>query len=121
MLRQIRIEDLSLSCIMRSSGQEAARKLEECFGITEHIEIDLNNVEIVSMSFLDELIYRLYESTNLDKVIFRVCDVFIKDKLERIAQIRSVRIRYRSGEEGISIATPRSPILHEATLAITKT
>ena len=121
MLRQIRIEDLSSPCVMRSRGREAAHKVEECLGTTEHIEIDLTSVEIVSMSFLDELIYRLYESTNLDKVIFRVYDAAIKDKLERITQIRSVRIRYRSGEEGVSIVTPRSPILHKATLAITKT
>lgn len=121
MLRQIHIEDLSSPCVMRSSGQKAAHKLEEYLGARECAEIDLDNVEIVSMSFLDELIHHLHESTNLDKVIFRVSDSAIKDKLERIAQIRSVKIRYRSGEEGVSIVTPRSPILHKATLAITKT
>lgn len=121
MLKQIRIEELSSPCVMRTRGQEAAHNLEEYLGVAQYIEIDLGNVEIVSMSFLDELIYRLHESTNLGKVIFRVGDSVIKDKLERIAQIRSVKIRCRSAEGKVNVVTPRPSILHEATLVTTKT
>lgn len=98
MSRRIRVTQLSSRCITRSRGQNAGRKLQRYLEAGP-VEIDLDGVEMLSMSFLDGLICHFIEHGNEELVTFRVSDPAVKNKLARLAAIRCVTLYYRSGDQ----------------------
>lgn len=66
------------------------------------VALDLQS-DIISMSFLDEIVRRLLEEGHLGDVIFSVHAQDTIDKLSRIADVRAARILYR----GVNTEKPR--------------
>ena len=91
----IDIKDLCSSCMTRVRGRETASKLIEYVQNDKSLIINLNNVDILSFSFLDELIFWLAASANMRNVIFRVDSEIVQDKLARIVAIRDVVLFYQ--------------------------
>jgi hypothetical protein len=63
------------------------------------VEIDLSGAELLSMSFLDEIVVKLQESGQLDRVTFLAADPSAQQKLARIAGIRNMSIFFRTKKE----------------------
>lgn len=62
----------------------------------EPIELTLDGAELVSASFLDEVVRQLAETQALDRVTFVTGDNWMVQKLGRIAAIRGQTIYTRS-------------------------
>ena len=84
------ITSLTNPCITRSRGKEAALKLASYIDNC-HVAIDLRNAELVSLSYLDELICYYLDSVNKGNIIF-ISNKNIDSKLSKIAAVRSVNI-----------------------------
>lgn len=86
----IDIHNLSPVTITRQRGREAFGKLIALAPGDKHTEIDLSTAELISTSFLDELLLRLSKQGgwSLDRVVF-VLDS--DEKLDRLVKICSLR------------------------------
>ena len=119
MRKHIHISQLSSPCITRWRGQEAGEKLQGYLE-DEPIEIDLNEVEMVSLSFLDGLVSYLLTLGSMDKVIFRASDPMVEDKLARVAGIRLAPLFYRVGDGDIRQLVPKHTISKKPTFVPSK-
>lgn len=90
------ITNLTNPCITRSRGKEAALKLSSYID-KYHVAIDLRNAELVSLSYLDELICHYLDSVNKGNIIF-ISNKNIDSKLSKIAAVRSVTIHCRNSQ-----------------------
>ena len=81
----------------RSKGEVVCHKLS-AFLDSQNVEIDLDRAETISISFLDGIISSLAVDSVLDRVIFKTDNNVTRDKLSRIAEIRSIDIYYRSSK-----------------------
>ncbi len=119
MERHIHITELHSLCIMRWRGEKAYEKLQ---GYLQEglVEVDLDGVELLSMSFLDGLVSKLIAFHLADKVTFRVSDPTVRDKLARIAGIRSATLFYRSGDQDTRQVLPKAEMLYKATFVASK-
>ena len=89
------ITELASATITRSRGHEAYHKLQGCLA-GGAVEIDLSGTELLSMSFLDEIVAKLQESGQLDRVTFLAADPSAQQKLARIAGIRNTSVFFRA-------------------------
>ena len=117
--KHIFIEQFVQPCITRQRGKEAFSKLQEYLMETP-VEIDFSNCEIVSLSFLDELISQICKSSELNKVIFRAPNPLIEDRLARISGFRNVSIFCRTNNKAVYEVTPQLPVLEKATFVSDK-
>lgn len=107
------IDQLARPCITRERGKEAATKLLKYLN-DNRIVLDLNNVEILSFSFLDEFIFWLAGSANMRNIVFRVNDQIICDKLARIVAIRQMWLYYQTGNEKPHLLEPKESKSYKA-------
>lgn len=105
-MKSVYISELSKICVTRKRAQEASSRLQPYLksGI---VEIDLDSVEVVSTSFLDELILQLVKADSIEKVVFKCSTSIIEDKLARISGIRATKAYYRFGNGRIHEITPK--------------
>jgi len=113
------IEQIVQSCITRYRGKEAFSNLQK-YLVKTPIEIDFSNCETVSLSFLDELISRISQSFELNKVVFRVPNQLVEDKLAHISRFRNVAIYCRTSNDSVHRVIPQSPTLEKATFLSSK-
>ena len=100
MSRIIQLKDLAPSAVSRSRGLEAYEGILKQLKPGVSLEIDLRGQELISMSFLDEIVIKLQSANLLDKVTFLFADDDIHQRLAQIAAIRDAQIFYkRSGKE----------------------
>ena len=102
----INIKDLSYPCVTRARAKEASDKLEGNLD-SGVLEIDLRDVDIISMSFLDELIVRFLIPVSTGQIIFKINNDLVKDRLSRIAGFRSVAIYYQCDSRKILKVTAK--------------
>ena len=100
----INITELSNPCITRNRGKEAATKLAKY--LDRFIEIDLNRAELVSLSFLDELICHYIKLVNNGNISFSTNDKNTELKLAKIASVRSVTIHCSNSQQKGYIVSP---------------
>lgn len=100
MKRRLLVKELSESTVTRPRGHEAYRELLEYLKTGEPLEIDLRGQELISGSFLDEIIINLKASNLLDKVTFLLSAEDTYKRLARIAATRNAQIFYRPSEHG---------------------
>jgi len=118
-MRCMHITELSSVCSTRKRGLEAWENLKRHLD-TDSIEIDLGNVDIVSFSFLDELIRQIVAGqVDPQRIIFKVSDPAVRDKLEREAAIRCVFLQYWSDGK-LNQIVPKPPLSSEATFVSEK-
>jgi hypothetical protein len=106
--RTIHISELVASCITRDRGKEAVTNLRKYIN-SDPIVVDLTNVDIVSFSFLDELVFWLKSSGVMSKVIFRFDQPTIYDKLSRIVGIRNAWVFFQDSNNEIHEMKPKAP------------
>ena len=82
MLERIGLTELATPCLTRARGAEAYENLRP--RLRGKVQLDLD-ADIVSSSFLDELILRLDRDKLLDRVIFIVGESAHISKLEHIS------------------------------------
>ena len=116
---RIFIERLVQPCITRNRGKEAFNKMQE-YLIAASVEIDFSNCEMVSLSFLDELIIQIHRNFKLSNVVFRVPNQLIEDRLARISGFRRVTIYSRINNKAIHEVTPQLPIPEKANFVSSK-
>jgi len=118
-MKNIHISELSKICATRKRAQEASSRLQPYLksGV---VEIDLDSVEILSTSFLDELILQLMKADGMEKVIFKCSTSIIEDKLARISGIRDAKVYYRFRNDRIHEITPKPLEPLKATFVATK-
>lgn len=113
MRKRVHIKDLSSSWLTRARGLEAYGNLERYLA-EGPLEIDVTAVELVSTSFLDELVRRLLESSLLENITFIVDEPAVVEKLGRIASIRQAQIFKRSSRQEARELVSPIKIHHEA-------
>jgi len=119
MVKCLRVTDLSSVCSTRKRGLEAWENLKRHLG-ADSIEIDLGNVDIVSFSFLDELIRQIVAGkVDPRGIIFKASDPAVMDKLERVAAIRHVSFQSRSDGQ-LSQIVPKPPLSSRTTFVSEK-
>jgi hypothetical protein len=103
----LRIEGLATSCLSRARGKEAFAKLASLLG-ADPIRIDLDCVDTLSTSFLDEMILRLKESKSLKAVCFVTGRPLVKRKLSQISGVRCVEIYASATPTEPAVPVPRT-------------
>lgn len=116
---RIQITALVSNLVTRSKGHSAYQSLEPYLAQNQPIEIDLSGDHPLSLSFLDELVWRLSVSTRLDRVTFVLRESTERDtirKLSRVAEIRDVDVSYLDADTGLKkrvkkLPAPRSELV----------
>ncbi|MBM4296704.1 MAG: hypothetical protein FJ143_03085 [Deltaproteobacteria bacterium] len=109
---RVPFKELSESGIGRARGLMAFRILKSHL-TAQSVEIDFTGEDLVSLSFMDELVLRLIESKQLEKVVFVASDALVLEKLAQVSAIRSatIYVRGKSGEpKTILKPKPTTPI-----------
>jgi len=96
------ITSLTNPCITRSRGREAALKLSPYID-KYRVAIDLRNAELVSLSYLDELICHYLDAVDSGNIVF-ISNKDIDSKLSKIATVRSITIHCRNARNKEYIA-----------------
>ena len=104
MLERIGLTELATPCLTRDRGAEAYENLLP--RLQDRVELDLD-ADIISSSFLDELILRLDRDKLLDRVIFIVGESAHISKLEHISGTRETTILVQ--DDDYPPAAPVSP------------
>lgn len=90
---RVHISELTSSCLTRMRGRLAFEALQKRTSTV--FDIDLNDVEPISSSFLDEFVTRLNADTRIN-VTFLTHDRQVVSKLAQISSLRNVPIYYRA-------------------------
>ncbi len=109
MKKIVHVSALSPLCVTRARAKQAVKKLMPYLS-GNTVEIDFNDVAVVSLSFLDELVSNLTGPASEGKIVFRTHDKLIKNKLSMIADIRSCSIFCRDEKEVYKIAAHSDPM-----------
>ncbi len=99
MNRIIQLKDLAPSAVSRSRGLEAYQGILKQLNPEVSLEIDLRGQELISMSFLDEIVIKLQSANLLDKVTFICAADDIRQRLAQIAAIRDAQIFCKRSEQ----------------------
>lgn len=105
MERLIPVTNLSPSTTTRPRGNQAYRSLKEHLKSGESVSVDLRGPDLISISFLDEIVMNLKDSDLLDKVTFIFTDRAVQQRIARIAAFRQASIFCKRSE-----SEPREPI-----------
>jgi hypothetical protein len=97
-MRPLSIRELSSSTVTRTKGNEAYRNLKDHLASTDRLWIDLRNHELISFSFLDQLISRLDDSQVLQKITFILASDSSYERLAQIAALRNATIYYQKDD-----------------------
>jgi len=103
----LNITDLTHSCLTRPRAKEAVYEILKQMN-NAPLYINLKEAELISMSFLDDLIFYLAASANVRNVVFQTDDSTVLEKLARIASIRYIKIRYQYENNEVQILAPKT-------------
>ena len=95
MVQRLRINEFVSSCMTRRRGEEAYQLLAP-YMRSGPIEVEFDGANVVSSSFLDELVRNLNQADQTEAVTFVTDDDQILDKLARITGTRGAVIYVRS-------------------------
>jgi hypothetical protein len=101
MEKTIPVSQLANSAMTRQRGREASTRLLSYLDSYDSIQIDSRATDLVSSSYLDEIVLNLKAAGAFDRVVFLVSDQTVLHRLAGIAAVRDARIFYRTN--------PRSP------------
>src|ERR1019366_1426900 len=91
----VQIRELTPVTLTRKRGIDAYRRLLDILNQERAIEIDLSEPIMLSMSFLDELVWRLAQAGHLRKVVFVAQTASVRRKLGNISYERGVNIHFK--------------------------
>jgi hypothetical protein len=102
------ISELTPITLTRKRGLDAFRALLVHLEHEKNVDIDLDDAIMMSMSFLDELIWRLAEANLLSRVAFVTRKAGTRRKLGNVAFERNVDVYSRSSvNDRRNVAVPR--------------
>jgi|GEM_PF-1424459 len=101
------ILELTPITLTRRRGLDAFRALLVHLEREKDIDIELDEAVMLSMSFLDELIWRLAEANLLTRVAFVTRNAATRRKLGNIASERDVDVYVRRNGEARAASVPR--------------
>jgi hypothetical protein len=105
---KIEITELTPITLTRKRGIDAYRSLLRLLDREETVDIGLDVAIMMSMSFLDELIWRLAEAGFLKRIAFVTRKSAMRRKLGSIAHARDVNIYFRkSADDSRAVSVPR--------------
>ncbi len=99
----IPVGTLAEATITRARGAEAFQKLRKHIQNHDRLDtvvlVDISGAELVSQSFLDELVIQIgkFDSPNVS-IGFRIASDRDLDRLERVCSVRGVRCTYQYGD-----------------------
>ena len=112
-MRNIHINQLSQHFITRKRGLEAYMKLYRHLNLGPVI-LNLNKVDIISYSFLDEIILMAAKTSKLDKLVFDTSSKSSQDNLARIAGVRKIHIKVMTSTNSVREIKPKSFLYKQA-------
>ena len=74
----------------------------------ERTVLNLDGTNVVSTSFLDELLVRLKKDNRIDALLFQTNDPHTRNRLERLSQARSLALHSLSSHGVVERIQPRS-------------
>lgn len=118
--QQLHVKNLVSSTVTRARGEEAFANLER-FLEQGPLELLLDGVELLSTSFLDEIVRLLASRGEMDKMTFVTNDVLAVGKLARISALRRVPIYTRAAHDARrTLVVPKQLSSGDSTFAPTK-
>ena len=93
-------------CVTRAKGESAYQELRASLGVDD-VDVNLDCVEVLSMSFLDGIILSLINDDLRRKVTFKTEKKVTREKLARISEIRDVPIYCRSSGQAEGVPVPK--------------
>lgn len=111
MKTKVSIKNMVSASVSRARGYEAFQNLASYLSFGGDVEISFEGQDIVSVSFMDELVLRLVEANHLHHVVFVVSTQDLVQKLAKVAAIRDAEIfiRSKAGQEKILVAPKQAP------------
>ena len=100
----VHLHDYTERGLLRRRGEQAYQKMRHHFN-TSGVEINLDGLNSMSMSFIDGIISKLILNEQLDRVTFVTDNDRTLEKLGTISGFRNTPIFYRSSEQ-----TERAPV-----------
>ena len=104
---RVKVQDLAPSCLTRHRGNQAYQTLLKMDDGSQ-IEVELDGAEILSLSFLDELVFRVNQTGAGDRLVLVSENPDHIGKLARISGFRGVTIRRMSNGRPEPIPPERS-------------
>ena len=95
----IRLADLAMQCVSREKGRALATEILRIAGDND-ILLDLSDVEILTTSFIDELVLRISEAGKLEHTTFRYTSEVAQERLERVTRFRPGIVLRLLGPDG---------------------
>ena len=120
MNQQVHVRQLSQPSVTRARGAEASVSLARLLD-NGPIELELDGVDLLSASFLDEIVRLLAKRSQIEKVTFVTDDILTLDKLKRISAVRNARIYARGTHDAQRIMlAPRQVASGDSTFSASK-
>ena len=85
----LRIAELGVATLTRPRGYEAYERLSTFLARTSALELSLDGVTMISMSFMDGIVEKLIAAHELDRITFVTAEPKTRDKLARIAGLHA--------------------------------
>ncbi len=118
-MRSIHVNQLSQHFITRKRGLEAYKKLYRHLNLGP-IVLNLNDVDMISYSFLDEIILMASKTSKLDKIVFCANSNALTDKLARISGVRNYHINIVTSNNNSTKIRPKNFSCRQAIFADSK-
>lgn len=118
--QQVHVKDLVSSTVTRARGEEAFANLER-FLAQGPLELLVDGVELLSTSFLDEIVRLLAARGETSKVTFVTDDLLAVGKLARVSAVRGAHIYTRGANDAQrTLVVPRQVSSGQSTFAPVK-
>lgn len=114
------VRQLAQPSVTRARGAEAFGSLAKLLE-NGPVDVKLDGVDLLSASFLDEIVRLLVAKSQSEKVTFVTDDILTIDKLRRISAVRNARI-YARGTQDVerNVLAPRQVTSGDSTFSASK-
>ena len=104
MITMLQVRDLAERGTLRRRGEQVYQRMSHHL-LTDELEINLDGLPTMSMSFIDGIISRLVLNEQLERVTFVTDNERTLEKLGTISGFRNTSIFYRPSDQ-----TERAPV-----------
>ncbi len=105
----IHIGDITERGLLRRRGEQAYERLSSYLE-TGDVEVNLDGLRSLSMSFMDGIISMLVDNDQLDKVTFVTDNRVTLEDLSTISGFRNTSIFYRSSDQNERAPVPKEEL-----------
>ena len=102
----LHLSDYTKRGLLRRRGEQAYQKMSRHFS-TDDVEINLDGLNSMSMSFIDGIVSKLVLNEQLDRVTFITDNDRTLEKLGTISGFRNTPIFYRTTQQPVRAHVPK--------------